>query len=85
MILTLRQAPVEKGPPYPPQAWSLGGIPSKKTDIPISAVFLFLFIVGAATHMTIFQLNRRRGHKFRMSMIVFGKNLTSPISLRTLR
>jgi hypothetical protein len=34
--------------------------------------------------MTIFQLNRRRGHKFLMSVILFGKNLTSSISLRTL-
>lgn len=41
-------------------------------DIPITAVFMFLFICCAATHMTIFQLNRRRGHKFIMSGLMFG-------------
>lgn len=85
MILTLRQATsrpaVEKGPPYLPQVWSLGGRPSEKTDIPVTAVFLFLFIAGAVAHMAIFQLNRRRGHKFLMSAIMFGKSLTSIISL----
>jgi hypothetical protein len=78
MILTLRQeTPVEKGPPYLPQTWSLGGRPSIGTDIPVTTVFLLLFIAGAAVHMTIFQLNRRRGHKFLMSAILFGKNLTN--------
>jgi len=42
-------------------------------DIPITAVFLLLFIIGAATHMTIFQLNRKRGHKFVFSGLIFGK------------
>ena len=42
------------------------------TDVPISAVFLFLFICGAVSHMTIFQLNLRRGHKFIMSAMLFG-------------
>lgn len=41
-------------------------------DIPITAVFMFFFICCAATHMTIFQLNRRRGHKFIMSGLMFG-------------
>ena len=41
-------------------------------DVPITAVFLFLFIILAAAHMTIFQLNRRRGHKFIMSGLMFG-------------
>ena len=60
------------GGPYAPQTWSLGGHPSKSVDIPITAVFLFLFIVGAATHMTILQLNLKRGHKFLFNGVIFG-------------
>jgi hypothetical protein len=35
-------------------------------------VFLVLYILGAASHMTIFQLNRRQGHKFIPSVVTFG-------------
>ncbi len=41
-------------------------------DVPISAVFLALFIGAAAGHMAIFQINKRRGHKFIMSVLLFG-------------
>ncbi|KAL8948428.1 MAG: hypothetical protein Q9222_005380 [Ikaeria aurantiellina] len=58
--------------PYPPKVASLGGLPTVHTDIPITAVFLFLYICGAIAHMTIFQLNQRRGHKFLMSGMLFG-------------
>ena len=34
--------------------------------------FLFLFIMAAAGHMTVLQLNMRRGHKFLMSGLMFG-------------
>ncbi|KAF2121478.1 hypothetical protein BDV96DRAFT_564324 [Lophiotrema nucula] len=61
-----------QGPPWAPFVWALGGIPEKNVDIPITAVFLFLFIVGAAIHMTIFQLNRRRRHKFLPNALLFG-------------
>ncbi|KAL9045646.1 MAG: hypothetical protein Q9214_001341 [Letrouitia sp. 1 TL-2023] len=58
--------------PYPPTAAALGGHPTVGTDVPITSVFLFLFVCGAIAHMTIFQLNRRRGHKFIMSAMMFG-------------
>jgi hypothetical protein len=58
--------------PYPPHYASLGGRPTLGVDVPITSVFLFLFIIGAAGHMTIFQINRRRGHKFIMSALTFG-------------
>lgn len=61
-----------QGPPYPPQGAGLGGQPTKAVDVPISAVLLFLFAVSAALNMTIFQMNRRRGHKFVLSAVVFG-------------
>lgn len=60
------------GPPYPPRTASLGGTPTKTTDIPLSAVFLVIFMGSAAAHMIIFQLNRRKGHKFLLSGVCFG-------------
>ncbi|KAL8882285.1 MAG: hypothetical protein Q9192_007609, partial [Flavoplaca navasiana] len=58
--------------PYPPKTAGLGGVPTVHTDIPITAIFLVLFICGAVAHMTIFQLNMKRGHKFIMSGMMFG-------------
>jgi hypothetical protein len=43
-----------------------------RTDVPITAVFLALFIAGAAANMTILQRNRRRAHKFLLSGLLFG-------------
>ncbi|CAK7211360.1 hypothetical protein SEUCBS140593_001151 [Sporothrix eucalyptigena] len=60
------------GPPYLPTTAGLGGTPTPKVDDPISAVLLLFFIAGAATNMTILQINRRRGHKFIISGMVFG-------------
>lgn len=48
------------------------GFPKVSTDVPPTAVFLFLYIAGAVMHMTIFQLNRRRGRKFIFSAACFG-------------
>ncbi len=59
-------------PPYPPTVWTLGGAPVKKVDIPAQAVFMFLFMVGAAVHMKIFQKNRARGHKFLFNLFIFS-------------
>lgn len=60
------------GPPYAPRTAVIGGIPTVNVDVPICTVFLFLFIIGAAGHMTILQLNRRKGHKFLISGLLFG-------------
>ena len=72
--LTCRQATTHQQPsaPYAPRIASLGGIPNVHTDIPITSVYLFLFILGAVCHMTIFRLNQARGHKFIMSGMLFG-------------
>ncbi|KAF2097805.1 hypothetical protein NA57DRAFT_66391 [Rhizodiscina lignyota] len=59
------------GPPYPPQTASLGGIPNVKVDVPITSVFLLLFILGAIAHMAIFQMNRKQAHKFFLSLVMF--------------
>jgi hypothetical protein len=70
--MSQQQQQQDNGGPYLPQIWQLGGRPKVGVDVPITAVFLILFIIGAATHMTIFQINRNRGHKFLMSALLFG-------------
>ncbi|KAL8989664.1 MAG: hypothetical protein Q9169_008312 [Polycauliona sp. 2 TL-2023] len=69
-------APAQPQPPqhapYPPTTAGLGGVPTINTDVPITAVFLVIFICGAVAHMTILQLNNKRGHKFLMSGMMFG-------------
>ncbi|KAK4204923.1 hypothetical protein QBC40DRAFT_74816 [Triangularia verruculosa] len=58
--------------PFPPTTAASGGVPDITPDIPICAILLALFIVGAATNMTIFQRNRRRSYKFFFSVLLFG-------------
>ncbi|KAK0732976.1 hypothetical protein B0T26DRAFT_736087 [Lasiosphaeria miniovina] len=65
------QAP-PSGPPYLPQTAQSGGLPTPIPDDPIIAVLLLFFVGGAVTNMTIFQLNRRRDHKFIPSALLFG-------------
>ncbi|KAH8695580.1 hypothetical protein BGW36DRAFT_382972 [Talaromyces proteolyticus] len=62
----------KNGPPYPFTTAQLGGEPSTNVDVPICCVFLVLFVCGAVSHMTIFQVNRRRNHKFIPSAMTFG-------------
>ncbi|KND93144.1 hypothetical protein TOPH_02309 [Tolypocladium ophioglossoides CBS 100239] len=61
-----------QGPPYPPQGAALGGTPTTHVDVPISAVFVLIFVLSAALNMAIFRLNLRRGHKFVLSAVFFG-------------
>ncbi|PVH83575.1 hypothetical protein DL98DRAFT_513091 [Cadophora sp. DSE1049] len=58
--------------PYPLPMANLGGLPMKSIDDPITAVFLFLFVLGAVAHMTILVANLKRGHKFIISGLLFG-------------
>ncbi|RHZ50379.1 uncharacterized protein CDV56_103508 [Aspergillus thermomutatus] len=60
------------GGPYAPKDALLGGRPTVSFDVPICAVFLALFIAGAASHMTLFRCYLARGHKFIPSAITFG-------------
>lgn len=62
--------------PFPPTAAGLGGTPTTTLDVPITAVFIAIFICLAATHMTILQVNRKRGHKFILSGLLFGFCMT---------
>ncbi|RGP73726.1 hypothetical protein FLONG3_6217 [Fusarium longipes] len=61
-----------QGPPYLPRTAGLGGRPTPSVDDPISGVMLAFFVTGAVLNMTIFQLNRRRSHKFVLSGLLFG-------------
>ncbi|KAI6354971.1 hypothetical protein MCOR25_008404 [Pyricularia grisea] len=49
----------------------LGEVPTRDVDLPVTIIFLILFIAGAVTHMSIYQSNSRRGHKFLLSDIMF--------------
>ncbi|KAL8941470.1 MAG: hypothetical protein Q9211_001813 [Gyalolechia sp. 1 TL-2023] len=64
------------GPPYPPTNAALGGLPTKGVDVPISSVFLLLFLLAAVSHMSIFITNLRRKHKFILSGVIFGFCMT---------
>lgn len=60
------------GGPYPSTTAGIGGLPTILPDIPICSVFIVLYASFAATNMTILQVNRRRGHKFLLSGLMFG-------------
>jgi hypothetical protein len=53
----------------------VGGIPTVAVDVPISACLIFVFLCLAVTHMTIFQINLRRKHKFVFSAMLFGLSI----------
>ncbi|SCO85130.1 uncharacterized protein FRV6_09257 [Fusarium oxysporum] len=61
-----------QGPPYLPKTAGLGGRPTASVDDPICAVILAFFVGGAILNMTIFQLNKKRSHKFVLSGLLFG-------------
>jgi len=60
------------GGPYPSNTAGMGGVPTITPDIPICAVFIVIYLSFAATNMTIFQINKRRQHKFVLSGLMFG-------------
>ncbi|KAF2111751.1 hypothetical protein BDV96DRAFT_602800 [Lophiotrema nucula] len=60
------------GPPYAPQFQALGGVPDVIPDIPITAVFLFIYVVFAIVHFVIMKKNQKRNHKFVFSGALFG-------------
>lgn len=61
------------GPPYFSYSVALiGGRPTVDEDIPVCAVLLFIYLLGAVANQIIFQRNHRKGHKFYMSWAMFG-------------
>ncbi|KAJ4349902.1 uncharacterized protein N0V89_008522 [Didymosphaeria variabile] len=68
--------PGQAGPPqhapYAPRFIGLGGMPAKIPDIPITSVFLFLYLIFAVIHIKIMKYNKHRGHKFIFNGALFG-------------
>ncbi|KAK9420432.1 hypothetical protein SUNI508_06428 [Seiridium unicorne] len=69
------------GPPYMPTIAQVGGVPTVSVDVPISACLIFVYLCLAATHMTIYQLNRKREHKFIFSALLFGFSVARTAAL----
>jgi hypothetical protein len=63
---------VQEAPPYRPTSQALGQVPSIIPDVPINAVFLLFFILGAAGHMFLLKYNGRHGKKFGINGMIFG-------------
>ncbi|KAK5108915.1 hypothetical protein LTR62_007717 [Meristemomyces frigidus] len=61
-----------QGPPYPSRTAGVGGLPTISLDIPISSVLLAIYLFFALYNQILFQLNRRRKHKFLFSWVLFG-------------
>jgi hypothetical protein len=55
----------------PAQGPFLGGDPNTGVDLPLTIVFLILFLIGAFTHISIYRANAKRGHKFLLSDLIF--------------
>ncbi|KAI1109595.1 hypothetical protein F5Y14DRAFT_431925 [Nemania sp. NC0429] len=64
------------GPPYASRNAGIGGLPSVIPDVPVSAVFMLVYLGFAVTNMTILQLNLRRKHKFIISGALFGFSMS---------
>ncbi|KAK1976295.1 hypothetical protein LZ30DRAFT_603752 [Colletotrichum cereale] len=48
-----------------------GGVPNKHLDLPLTLMFMALFMLGAYVHISIYRQNAKRGHKFLISDIIF--------------
>jgi hypothetical protein len=66
--------------PYPPHTAGVGGVPTVKVDVPITAVFMVLYLGFAAANMTIFQKNRKQDHKFLISCMLFAFSMARVIT-----
>lgn len=71
-LMFSKAAQQQSGPPYAPHNASLGGRPDIIPDIPVTAVFLFLYVVFGIIHIKIFKKNKARGHKFVFNGALFG-------------
>ncbi|KAH7328108.1 hypothetical protein B0I35DRAFT_403530 [Stachybotrys elegans] len=57
-------------PPYADDSPQLGGSPSTSVDVPLSAVFIALFLVSAGSNLFLFRRNMGRGYKFLLSFVL---------------
>ena len=59
----------------------IGGRPTIDQDIPVCAVLLVIYLVNAISNQIIFQLNRRKGHRFYMSWVMFGFGMARVLTM----
>jgi len=59
-----------RGGPYAPTGAGLGGLPNIDTDVPICAVFIFLYLLFGIVNIIIFRQNLRKHHKFPISVVL---------------
>ncbi|KAJ8117852.1 hypothetical protein OPT61_g1060 [Boeremia exigua] len=59
-------------PPYAPKNAGLGGFPTVVPDVPITAVFLVLYLIFGIVHIRILKSNKGRGHKFIFNGAIMG-------------
>ncbi|KAL4899358.1 hypothetical protein BDW74DRAFT_163521 [Aspergillus multicolor] len=74
----------KRGGPYASTTAGVGGLPNNVPDTIICAILFAMYLGFAVTNMTILQLNKRRGHKFLMSGMLFGFGMArmTTLSLR---
>ncbi|KAK6612852.1 hypothetical protein H4I95_01196 [Botrytis cinerea] len=67
-------------PPYPPKSAIIGLIPTHPIDTPVTTIFMLLFLLSSIIHMSLLQINFRRGQKFLMSGMAFGFSFSRVIT-----
>lgn len=73
MMVQARGIGDDDGPPYFSTSVAIvGGIPTIHQDIPICAILIVVYLIGAIANLSTFLRNRRKGHKFFMSWAMFG-------------
>lgn len=72
---------VPRGGPYPSTTAGLGGLPTVSLDVPICAVFIAIYLSFAITNIAIHQTNRRRQHKFLLSVLLTGFSMARVATL----
>lgn len=58
--------------PYRSTVATVGGLPTTHLDVPVCAVFIVLYLVAFASHITLFRRNLARGHRFIFSGMIGG-------------
>ncbi|KAK3112616.1 hypothetical protein LTR53_010924 [Teratosphaeriaceae sp. CCFEE 6253] len=63
---------MSRGPPYASPFAAPGGLPTISIDVPISAVFLLLYLLGAIVNLTTFRIDLKHDRRFLISWALGG-------------